>query len=111
MWLVADGAGSVVETNRANNSASTHIDLFVRPANDAFTAASALTLPVTGLSGDTRGASVESGEPTPACGQIDRSAWYLLTPTASGTLNVTLGVTGSGFSGVLALYSGSSPPG
>jgi hypothetical protein len=77
-----------------------------RPPNDDFNNAYAVgALPYTRTQSTTF-ASLEIGEPLPAC-QTNAGAtvWYTFTPTITGTY--TIDTAGSGFDTVLALYTGS----
>jgi hypothetical protein len=78
----------------------------VPPANDDWEAALALALPAT-LSGNSRGASVQSAEPNSCSGRtIGRTVWYRIVPSTTGTLQAT--TAGSSFDTTLALYQGST---
>ncbi|HEY3061932.1 MAG TPA: CARDB domain-containing protein, partial [Chloroflexota bacterium] len=107
LWLLLNANGAVAEPNTANNSASVHVDLFQRPSNDAFASAPAMTLPFT-QNGDTRGASVETGEPVASCASAEHTVWYSVTPGSSGTLNVGLTTLSSGVQPALAVFTGAT---
>lgn len=81
----------------------------VRPANDNFASAVAVTL--TGNAATVTGSSInatkETGEPSHAPNEPGgASIWWKWTATASGSLNVT--TAGSNFDTLLAAYTGSS---
>jgi len=61
---------------------------------------------------DIRGATIETGEPVPACGALDHSVWYRVDPPP-GTATFTFDARASGFPTIVAGYSieGLSPPG
>ena len=86
----------------------------VPPANDNFSAAKSLPWLQDGsVYGDTRYATLESGEPKPYSATrdcdvlgISNSVWYKVTPKYTGT--VKFSTAGSSFDTVLGLYKGSS---
>jgi PKD domain len=55
-------------------------------------------------SADTSAATVESGEPSPSCGQSAGSVWYAFTPSQSGSYSAS--ATGNGFSAQVAAFTG-----
>lgn len=75
------------------------------PANDNFTAANLLDIPVS-ITGDTWMATTEVDESvTGDCGTIGKTIWYKIVPGASGILAAS--TAGSNFDTQLALYTGS----
>ena len=76
------------------------------PANDAFANASVLSGASGSATGDTTGATRESGEPTIVGNGGGHSVWFSWTPAASGT--ATFDTHGSTFDTTLAVYTGSS---
>jgi hypothetical protein len=84
------------------------------PSNDNFSAAKSLSLTsYTPVYGNTRYATLQSGEPRPYsatkdCGiyGISNSVWFKVTPNYKGTIKVS--TEGSSFDTVLAIYKGSS---
>ncbi|MBI4493220.1 MAG: IPT/TIG domain-containing protein [Chloroflexi bacterium] len=89
----------------AGGSFALQAGLELPPSNDSFASASVLSVPGS-ASGSTLLATLEAGEPSPACGPIGKTVWYRLVPEATGTLSAS--TAGSGFDTLLALYSGSS---
>jgi subtilisin len=78
----------------------------LRPANDAFASAQALTGANATVTGTNVNATKESGEPNHANNTGGKSVWYKWTPQASGT--TTIDTAGSNFDTVLAVYTGSA---
>ncbi|MGH2368393.1 MAG: hypothetical protein ACRDI2_09340 [Chloroflexota bacterium] len=78
-----------------------------QPANDDFAAAADLSLPGTATA-DSLGASTEPGEPDGFCSlfSMDKSVWYRLRPTQSGTARVV--ATGSDFTPQIDAFSGTT---
>ncbi len=76
------------------------------PANDNFNNAQVLTGVSAITSTNTTGATKQSGEPNHAGNAGGRSVWYRWTAPAAG--NWTLDTTGSSFTTLLAVYTGSS---
>jgi hypothetical protein len=74
------------------------------PANDAFGAAMALSLPGR-TSGNSEHATAQLDEPR-ACGMEDATVWFAVTPDRAGNLFVSS--AGSDFDTVLAIYTGST---
>jgi hypothetical protein len=79
------------------------------PANDDVASAQTISgsLPITGVAGDTTGATAESGETMGDGYDAGNSIWYAWTPASSGPVEVSL--AGSGFDTFLTVYTGSSP--
>jgi PKD domain len=74
------------------------------PPNDDFAnAATVGSLPYSD-SADTSAATVESGEPSPSCGQSAGSVWYAFTPSRSGSYSAS--ASGNGFSTQVAAFTG-----
>jgi hypothetical protein len=78
----------------------------VRPANDSFAGAIAVSGSSWTSSGSNVDATSESGEPQHAGIAPAKSVWWSWTATSTGTC--TLSTAGSGFDTVLAVYQGSS---
>jgi len=78
----------------------------VRPANDSFVGAIAVSGSSWTSSGSNVDATSESGEPQHAGIAPAKSVWWSWTATSTGTC--TLSTAGSGFDTVLAVYQGSS---
>jgi subtilisin len=76
----------------------------LRPANDAFASAQALTGANATVTGTNVNATKESGEPNHANNTGGKSVWYKWTPQASGT--TTIDTAGSNFDTLLAVYRG-----
>jgi subtilisin len=76
----------------------------LRPANDAFASAQALTGANATVTGTNVNATKESGEPNHAGNTGGKSVWYKWTPQASGA--TTIDTAGSNFDTLLAVYSG-----
>lgn len=77
------------------------------PPNDHFADATLITDSPFYDDGNTTYATMESGEPQPACGvNADHSVWYEFTPTT--TVTVDADTFGSDFDTTLAAYTGSS---
>jgi hypothetical protein len=79
------------------------------PANDAFSAAQALTGTSGTLTTSSNGATKEAGEPAHAGKTGGRSIWFTFTSPTGRT--VTLDTFGSSFDTVLAVYNGTSVSG
>jgi PKD domain-containing protein len=82
------------------------------PPNDNFADATAIPgLPFSDAA-DLTSASLEAGEPTPSCARpfsaLASSAWYRFTPARTGSISASVF---SGFSSVVAAYTGSSVAG
>ncbi len=86
------------------------------PLNDNFAQAATLAIPAS-VTGSTRGATIESGEPIHAGDsscfvisghQYQNSVWYRLTPSQTGWLTLSTANTGTDFDSVMALYTGTS---
>jgi len=80
------------------------------PPNDLFVNATAIgALPFSDTV-DLTAASTEGGEPSPSCaapfGGVSSSAWYHFTPTVTGSISAN--AFNSGFSTVVAAYTGTS---
>ena len=78
----------------------------IRPANDSFAGAVAVSGSSWTLSGSNVDATSEVGEPQHAGSAPAKSVWWSWTATSTGTC--TLSTAGSGFDTVLAVYQGSS---
>ena len=78
----------------------------IRPANDSFAGAVAVSGSSWTLSGSNVDATSEAGEPQHAGSAPAKSVWWSWTATSTGTC--TLSTAGSGFDTVLAVYQGSS---
>ena len=92
--------------NLAKALFSTNSPPAIRPANDNFASATAVSGTSWARSGASLNATSESGEPSHA-GQVPGpSVWYAWTAPASGA--ATISTAGSGFDTVLAVYTGSS---
>jgi hypothetical protein len=74
------------------------------PANDNFVNSTALTGSTGTYSGNSAGATLQSGEPTPVAGST-ASVWHKWTPSVSG--QVVIDTSGSSFDTVLELFTGS----
>lgn len=70
---------------------------------DGFADRTAIGVPET-VTGDTTGATTESGEPRPPCADAGASFWFSLTATEAGIIEISS--AGSEFDTVLAVYSG-----
>lgn len=92
--------------NLAKALTSTNAPPVVRPANDNFASAAALTGTSWTRTGTTVNATAETGEPSHAGQAPGFSVWYLWTAPSSGA--ATISTEGSGFDTVLAVYTGSS---
>jgi hypothetical protein len=79
------------------------------PANNAFSAAIALTGASGTTSGTNRLASKETGEPRHAGNAGGASVWWKITPTAASTISVN--TAGSSFDTTLGIYTGSAVSG
>jgi hypothetical protein len=83
----------------------------VRPSNDDFAAATALSGQNDSATGDNRNATAEAGEPNhyTAAGSFPRkSIWYSWTAPRSGEVTVSLCESPANLDSVLAAYSGSA---
>jgi Ca2+-binding RTX toxin-like protein len=89
---------------RINIADAAGVPPILRPANDAFASAQALTGATATVTGTNVNAGKESGEPNHAGNTGGKSVWYKWTPQASGT--TTIDTAGSNFDTVLAVYSG-----
>ena len=78
----------------------------VRPANDAFASAIALTGAAGSLNGTNVAATKETGEPNHAGNAGGASVWYRWTAPASGTVALT--TVGSTFDTTMAVYTGTA---
>ncbi|RKQ88105.1 Ig-like protein group 3 [Solirubrobacter pauli] len=102
--------------DRAGHEAVARMDIRVRysgggtptlpPANDAFAAATALTVAAPEQLGTTTLATAEAGEPAHADQPPSRSVWFRYDATTSRS--VTFGTCGSHFDTVLAVYRGAA---
>jgi PKD repeat protein len=104
-------AGSTYYIQAGSNFASSgtigvSIQLIPPPANDNFVSATAIGSVPFSDSVDTTAASVEPGEPTPACGsgQSAGTVWYAFTPSVSGSYSAS--TPWSGFYSQVAAYTG-----
>jgi hypothetical protein len=89
------------------NGASGLVEIAINPArNDNFSAALSLFGNTGTVSGSTRGATHEAGEPSHAGGTSQQSIWYRITPNLTGDASIT--TLGSTFDTKLAVYTGSS---
>ncbi|MFN8526941.1 MAG: hypothetical protein U0821_27870 [Chloroflexota bacterium] len=75
------------------------------PANDAFANAAPLAVPGT-ATGDTFSATVESGEPEPACSVLNATLWYRVVAPSTGTLRVRVRSTDTDFTPSVAIFEG-----
>ena len=80
--------------------------LVSRPANDQFANAQTLDASAILISGETNGATKETGEPVHTGTMGGRSVWYHWTPPDGGTW--TVDTSGSDFDTLLAVYTGTS---
>lgn len=83
-------------------------ELLAAPANDNFGSAIAITNQSGSETGNTRGATEQSGEPEHAGSSNGRSIWYNYQWNQAGTAMVTMDTIGSEFDTVLAVYTGST---
>src|SRR5579884_2240991 len=95
-----------VHTPASGSSSSSRQAPAAPPSNDSFSAATVVTALPTTFSASTAGATMESGEPSPACGSIGATLWYAYTPSA--TTRVTVDTSGSGFDTVVGVYTGNA---
>lgn len=97
-------AGSV---NSAGGDLRLNLEEASRPANDRFDSATVIPLPLPfDDTVDTSAASIEDGEPTPACayyGLGTRSIWYAFTAERSGSISAS--IPGASFTPVVAVYT------
>ena len=80
--------------------------ILLRPANDQFAKAQTLDASAILISGETNGATKETGEPAHAGNVGGKSVWYQWTSPDQGTW--TIDTSGSDFDTLLAVYTGSS---
>jgi len=93
-----------------NGGGDLHVNLqeIPPPANDDFANAMSISALPFSLDFDTGAATFESGEPSPACGNQAppyRTIWFAFTASQDGSISAS--VPSSGFSSVLAAYTGS----
>ncbi len=78
------------------------------PPNDNFASAEPVAALPFNVGADSSGATLETGEPMPSCGQdtFGKSVWYTFTPANSGSYTVS--ALSASFSAMIAVYTGSS---
>ena len=101
-----NGRARAGRLNLAKALTSTNTPPVVRPANDNFASAAAVTGNSWTRSGSSTNATAEAGEPSHAGQTPGASVWYSWTAPASGS--ATLTTAGSGFDTVLAVYTGTA---
>ena len=99
---------NAISKDLAGNVASSPDQTFTTAAgsNDSFANAFAISPPTT-INGNNRGATRQPSEPRP-CGSIGATVWYLLTPSAAGTLTATTVGGNTNYDTVLAIYRGTT---
>jgi hypothetical protein len=92
--------------NLAKALQATVVPTPVRPANDAFASAVAVSAAAWTLTGNNTDGTSEAGEPSHAGNAPAKSVWWAWTAPGSGTC--ALKTAGSAFDTVLAVYTGTS---
>jgi hypothetical protein len=117
IFVFANGAGMApgayqsfyeIDSQEASGQllVAARLSIVAPPLNDHFADAAPIVLPLNGLSFDSVGASVESGEPVHGPAGSGSSVWFRWTSNVSG--NVFVHVEGRDFSPVVAAYTGQS---
>jgi hypothetical protein len=101
IWIAVDGYNGATGAIQLSLVLEAAPDL---PGNDQFSRAAPLDGPIATVTGSTRHATKEAGEPDHAGNVGGRSIWYGWTAPRSGRLVVTTG--GSDFDTLLAVYQG-----
>ncbi len=85
-----------------------HVSINAAPGNDSFASATGIAGASGNITGTTRSATRETGEPRPLSvwGNNGSSIWYSWTATDTGTLS--LSTVGSNYDTMLAIYTGSA---
>jgi hypothetical protein len=103
----------------SSGTLSLSVQFIPPPPNDDFANARAVASGPFSETVDASGATVEPGEPTPACGfgQLAGTIWYAFTPTQSGSYSASTGsfaqiaaYTGSQLSSLSQIGCGTSAP-
>jgi hypothetical protein len=106
-WDTHAGTTYVVQVGGYATTGGTsyaHVDYLLPSGDDMFSALSAQLPTYNYASGTLRGATSQSGEPTPSCASGElRTVWYALNAAATGTFRVFLSSSSISFA---ALYSG-----